>query len=61
METFIPGVGPASENEPVETKNLIKEITETFPSVVFDGLNNFNFLEDDDESEWILFGVGGPA
>lgn len=58
MEKFISEVGIASVIEPKETKGLIVETLENM-------LEEFDFIsildEDDDESDWIWFGVGGPA
>lgn len=57
METFIPGVCPTSELEPKETKSPIVELT-----TVLNKVTSFVQLdEEDEESDWIWFGVGGPA
>lgn len=58
MEKFIPEVGPTSEIEPKETKNPIVDATEALMT----GINQvFCIHEEDDEFDWIWFGVGGPA
>lgn len=58
MEKFIPEVGPTSEIEPKETRNPIVEAVGT----LMDGVNQVLWSdEEDDEFDWIWFGVGGPA
>jgi len=58
MEKFIPEVDITSEIEPKETKGPIVETVEAI-------IEQFDFIsilnEEDDESDWIWFGVGGPA
>lgn len=58
MEKFIPEVGITSEIEPKETKSPIVETIENI-------IKHYDFIsildEDDEESDWIWFGVGGPA
>ncbi len=55
MEQFITEVGPTSVSEPKETLNvLLDSVLE-----VRDALQIMN--QDDDEIDWIFFGVGGPA
>jgi hypothetical protein len=57
MEKFIPEVGPASEIEPKETKSSIVELA----SALVEASKLVDFDEEDEESDWIWFGVGGPA
>ena len=62
MEQFIPEVGLTSESEPKEIKNLLTEATGTFLKEVHTITKNvLEIDEEDEESSWIFFGVGGPA
>ena len=59
MEQFIPEVGLTSESEPKEIKTLLTEVTGT---VLHEMSNVLDYFDDEDEeSSWIFFGVGGPA
>lgn len=55
MEQFIAEVGPASVSEPKETLNVLLDSMLEARTVI----QSMN--EDDDEIDWIFFGVGGPA
>jgi hypothetical protein len=60
MEQFITEVGLTSVSEPNETNHLLKETVD----MLMDGVNQVLFIDYDDEDEessWIYFGVGGPA
>lgn len=62
MEQFIPEVGLTSESEPKEIKSLLTEVTGTFLEEIHVITKNvLDFDEEDEESSWIFFGVGGPA
>jgi hypothetical protein len=59
MEQFITEVGLTSVSEPNETNHLKETV-----DMLMDGVNQVLFIDYDDEDEessWIYFGVGGPA
>lgn len=61
MEQFITEVGLTSVSEPNETNHL-KETVE----MLMNGVNqvllvDYDIDDEDEESSWIYFGVGGPA
>lgn len=56
MEQFITEVGLTSVSEPKEAMRVLSDS-------ILEGLNDTLQIldQDDDESYWIFFGVGGPA
>lgn len=60
MEQFITEVGLTSVSEPNETNHLKETV-----DMLMNGVNQVLFVDfdedEDEESSWIYFGVGGPA